>query len=164
MTKEDAVSFLRVKALPRSEVKSNDSQSHQLVLCATAMTGSHATCPYGTAAQHLASEPTRMQAGSRGSRPALAGHPLQGHRLRRDGISIAVGTAKPRSQQTPSGGSRAGHRAPLLVMVPTTRAGNPVHLLNSKTVNTLRTGRLDFFPLRGEDHALLFKLISSSSS
>lgn len=68
-----------------------------------AATGSPATRPYGPVAWHLASEPTRVQAGGRRgreSRPALAGH-----RLRRHGISTAVGRAKPRCRQTPSGGS-----------------------------------------------------------
>lgn len=65
------------------------------------------------------------------------------------GISSTAGRAEPRA------------RVSSAVMVPTRRAANPSHLLNCKYPENRETG---FFPLQGEDHALFFKLISSSSS
>lgn len=59
------------------------------------------------------------------------------------GISTAVRGATPRLR-----GILSWARGSSAVMVPTRRAGKPSHFLNSKTVNTLRTGRLDFFPSR----------------
>lgn len=102
----------------------------------------------------------------RGSRSARAGHPCKGTdrvpwhlHCSQESQALASTNAVPRLREILSWA-----RGSSAVMVPTRRAGNPSYLLNSKTVNTLRTGRLDFFPLQGEDHALFFKLINSSSS
>jgi len=102
--------------------------------------------PVGAAAQHPS--PAERRQGKQ-TCSGRTGHPLRGHGLRRHAsplqsgeLSPGTGQCRPEAQKR----SRAGHGAPLLVTAPTPRAGNPSHLLNSKTVNTLRTGRLDYFP------------------
>lgn len=140
LTKEDAVSFLQVKAWPRSEVKSNDSQSHQLVPCA-AVTGRVSSWHCSTAPEHPVRHRERLCSGRTPSK-GTDRMPWPLH-CSQESQAPAPANAVPRLR-----GILSWARGFSAVMVPTRRARNPLHLLNSKTVNTLRTGRLDLFPSR----------------